>query len=193
MDYLETWIISICTAVFFITAVEMILPKNSIKKYAKFALGLILITVIINPIIKFFDSQYDLEVYAKQANKYLSMDENKTDFAKYKQESIENSVGVFSDNLSNISINELTSIMPNNHFEIDIDVTYNEEISQFIINKVSVGASDSSIKKVKKIQINNTKEVNNSLDVSSEIVSKIKKSLSVLLNVSPEKIYVYKL
>nr|WP_307897887.1 stage III sporulation protein AF [Clostridium botulinum] len=31
----------------------MILPNNSIKKYAKFVLGLILITVVINPIIKY--------------------------------------------------------------------------------------------------------------------------------------------
>ena len=39
---LRNWIISICTAVIFITAVEMIMPNNSFKKYAKFVLGLIL-------------------------------------------------------------------------------------------------------------------------------------------------------
>ncbi|MCD3297735.1 stage III sporulation protein AF, partial [Clostridium botulinum] len=46
---IRQWVISIATAIFFITAVEMILPNNSIKKYAKFVLGLILITVVINP------------------------------------------------------------------------------------------------------------------------------------------------
>lgn len=193
MDYLETWIISICTAVFFITAVEMILPKNSIKKYAKLALGLILVTVILNPIIKLFDKEYDLEVYSRQASEYLSSNEDRTEFVEYRQESIENSMGVFADNLSNICTNELTKILPNSQFEVEINVDYSEEMSQFIINGAKIGVSDSKIKKVKKIQINDSKEVNNTAQVSSEISRKIKKSLSELLNISTEKIKVYKL
>ena len=38
----------------FMTAIEIIAPDNSMKKYIKFVLGLILISVMINPIIKFF-------------------------------------------------------------------------------------------------------------------------------------------
>ena len=49
IEGLKVWITSICTAIFFITAVEMILPDDSLKKYAKFVLGLILITVVISP------------------------------------------------------------------------------------------------------------------------------------------------
>ncbi|GAA0177223.1 stage III sporulation protein AF [Clostridium sediminicola] len=193
MDYLESWIISICTAVFFITAVEMILPKNSIKKYAKLTLGLILVTVILNPIIKLFDREYDLEVYSREASHYLNSNEEKTEFVEYREKSIENSIGVFADKLSNVCNKELKRIIPNCEFDIEINVDYSKELSEFVINWAKIGVSDSKIKKIKKVEINDSKEVNNMGQVNSEISNKIKKSLSQLLNISTEKIKVYKL
>lgn len=53
IETLRAWIVNISTVVLFITAVEMLLPDNSLKKYSKFVLGLILITVLINPLIKY--------------------------------------------------------------------------------------------------------------------------------------------
>ena len=41
----------------------MILPDNNMKKYAKFVLGLILIVVIIKPIIKIFEKDFDFNSY----------------------------------------------------------------------------------------------------------------------------------
>ncbi len=51
MELLNKFVITLVTILIFITAVEMIAPDNSMKKYLKFVLGLILITVILNPIL----------------------------------------------------------------------------------------------------------------------------------------------
>ena len=54
MEYLNNFIITLVATMIFMTAIEIIAPDNSMKKYIKFVLGLILISVMINPIIKFF-------------------------------------------------------------------------------------------------------------------------------------------
>ena len=54
MEYLNNFIITLVATMIFMTSIEIIAPDNSMKKYIKFVLGLILISVMINPIIKFF-------------------------------------------------------------------------------------------------------------------------------------------
>ena len=54
MKYINDFIVTLVIMMIFITAVEIIAPDNSMKKYIKFVLGLILISVMLNPIIYFF-------------------------------------------------------------------------------------------------------------------------------------------
>ena len=54
MEYINNFVITLVATMIFMTAVDIISPDNSMKKYIKFVLGLILISVMINPIIKFF-------------------------------------------------------------------------------------------------------------------------------------------
>ena len=51
MDYINNFVITLVATMIFMTAVEIISPDNSMKKYIKFVLGLILISVMINPIV----------------------------------------------------------------------------------------------------------------------------------------------
>ena len=53
MEYLNNFIITLVATMIFMTSIEIIAPDNSMKKYIKFVLGLILISVMINPIINF--------------------------------------------------------------------------------------------------------------------------------------------
>ncbi|WML35311.1 stage III sporulation protein AF [Clostridium sp. OS1-26] len=85
LQALREWLIGICTAVFFITAVEIILPDNSLKKYAKFVLGLILITVFINPLIKVFDRNFDINTYTSNAIQSFDAKKRKMSFKNIKK------------------------------------------------------------------------------------------------------------
>lgn len=102
IQILKDWIINICIVVFFVTAVEMILPDNKIKKYAKFILGLIIITVLINPIMKIFDGNYNIDVYANKAAETLSKSNYNSDFTKYQETSVNSTLENFNLNLKNL-------------------------------------------------------------------------------------------
>ena len=51
MELLKGFVITLVTTIIFMTAVELIAPDNSMKKYIKFILGLLLISVILTPIV----------------------------------------------------------------------------------------------------------------------------------------------
>ena len=62
IEALGEWIITICVAIFFTTAVQMILPDNSLKKYCNFVLGLIVFVVILGPIVKIFNEDLQINI-----------------------------------------------------------------------------------------------------------------------------------
>ncbi len=101
MEYLRSWLIKICTAVFFITAIEMILPNNSFKKYSKFVLGLILITVFINPIVGLFNKNFDINSYSLKLSQQFEKNQNSNDMEKYKEENLNSTIEEFKLNLQN--------------------------------------------------------------------------------------------
>ena len=96
---LREWLTGICTAVFFIIAVEMILPENSMKKYCKFVLGLILITVFINPIIKVFNRDFNITSYTEKAMESFERDfgtkKSSSEFDEYKKKNISDTIDTF--------------------------------------------------------------------------------------------------
>lgn len=192
LEHLKVWVINICTAVFFITAVEMILPDNKMKKYAKFVLGLILITVIMNPIIKIFNNDFNLESYVNSASKYFEEKEYTKDYDKYKISSIDNTVNVFSKNLENLCIEKLREKFPKDNYEVIVDAGYDTEKENFVINTINVGITEGKVKKIKKIKINDSKEVSSSEIEDYKKSNIIKEYLSQLMNVPTDKIKVYK-
>ena len=54
MELIKGFITTLVTTLIFITAIELVGPDNSMKKYLKFVMGLILVAVLLNPIVKFF-------------------------------------------------------------------------------------------------------------------------------------------
>ena len=72
MELIKGFVTTLVTTLIFITAIELVGPDNSMKKYLKFVMGLILVAVLLNPIVKFFSQgetvltsiidQYDKEI-----------------------------------------------------------------------------------------------------------------------------------
>lgn len=194
LQTLREWLISICTAVFFITAVEIILPDNSMKKYAKFVLGLILITVFINPIIKLFDRNFDINTYT--ASVIENFDEKKTEneFKQYKEKNLNSTIEVFKLNLQTSCEKKLKEKYPDSNYKVKVDASYDSENDKLIIKDIKVGVKEGSIEKIKKIQIgSDAKSVNSTDNIDSEKSTDIKKYLSNELNVSKDVIQIYKL
>ena len=68
MEYIKSFIETLVTIIILFSAIELISPNNSMKKYIKFVLGLILIVVMLSPIIDFFTEGED--PYKKKPGSY---------------------------------------------------------------------------------------------------------------------------
>ncbi len=190
---LRDWIISICTAVIFITAVEMILPSNSFKKYAKFVLGLILIAVLINPIIKVFDKNYNMEQLVNKAVKYVDTKEYEDSYGKYKNSSMTKTMDTFKLNLEKAVEGKLKEMFPSNSYTIEASVAYDDKNESIYVKKLKVGVKDGRITAVKKVDISTKGNVENtSQSLNDERSRLIKDYLSTELKLSASSIEIYK-
>ncbi|MBD5639780.1 stage III sporulation protein AF [Clostridium botulinum] len=195
LQWLKEWITNIAVAVFFITAIEMLLPKNNIKKYGKFVLGLILITVILNPIIKIFNKDYNISQYADKATASFNNAEYKNDFDKYKKKNREETLNNFKANLQNQTKKKLEEKFPENKYEVNVAIAYDEEKDNLQIKSMDVGVKGNKIEKIKKVnKINIGNNENGKEDKKTfEGEGKIKQFISNEFKVSSGVIKVYKL
>jgi len=194
IESLKVWVTNITIAIFFITAVEMILPDNNMRKYAKFVLGLMLIVVIINPIIKIFDKNFDLTAYATKATSYMESNTSLTDIKKYKDINIVNTTENFKKNLENQCVTNLEQTYPENKYNADIKVVYDSKNQVFNINTVQIEIVDKGVVNIKNIEINTKSvSVSNKNILNDQQGNKIKKLLSTELKISNNAITVYKL
>ena len=194
IELLKVWITNITIAVFFITAVEMILPDNSMKKYAKFVLGLMLIVVIINPIMKMFDKNFDINSYSSKATSYMESSTASVDIKKYKDINIINTTENFKKNLENECLLSLEETYPENKYNADIQIVYDSKDGTFDIKNVEIEIVEKGVQNIKNIVIN-TKSVNvgNKNVLQDEQGNKIKKLLSSKFKIPNAAITVYKL
>ncbi|NFC55849.1 stage III sporulation protein AF [Clostridium botulinum] len=195
LQWLKEWITNIAVAVFFITAIEMLLPKNNIKKYGKFVLGLILITVILNPIIKIFNKDYNISQYVEKATASFNNVDYKNDFDKYKKKNREETLNNFKANLQNQTKKRLEEKFPENKYEVNVEIAYDEEKDNLEIKSMDVGVKGNKIEKIKKVnKINIGSNENGKEDKKGfEGEGKIKQFISNEFKVSSEVIKVYKL
>jgi len=183
---------SICTAVFFITAVEMILPNNDLKKYAKFVLGIILITVFLNPIIKIFDSNFSIAAYSDSFSNIVSNKEYSNSLQEYKNKNIEETLKVFEENLKIDCEKKLKEKYPEDSFTVNVNASYNEKKGSYEVKNVKIGIKEGSIEKIKRVQIGqNVKSVDSLNSEVKKQCTLVKTYISNELKLSLDNIEVY--
>ncbi|NFG23306.1 stage III sporulation protein AF [Clostridium botulinum] len=193
MNLLKELVTTLVTALIFITAIELISPNNGMKKYLKFILGLVLITIILNPIVKIISSGqnniYDSisnyeDVFSNYQNHIKSSEENELKDGDLRKQAFEEN---FNKNCESV----LKSQYPNKKFKSDVECTVNFNSMIFDIKKIKVGISEKSVSKIKKVIINkNDKSYDDNQNSQyKEVVTFISKQLDI----PKEKIEVYKI
>lgn len=189
MELIKGFVVTLVTTLIFITAVEIIGPDNSMKKYLKFVMGLILISVILNPIISFFTNGESIITSA--IDKYENDIFEESDDNEEESESGSLKQTSFKENFNRNCVNLLSKEYKNMDFKCDIDCNVDFQNPNLVINEVKVGVKDKGIRKVqnvKKVDINDTSEEEIILD---ETLEKVRDFLSDELSVDKEKIIVY--
>ena len=189
MEYIKSFIETLVTIIILFSAIELISPNNSMKKYIKFVLGLILIVVMLNPIIDFFTEGEDKIVSTiKEYENILSKDtKSSSDVA------VSNEVeDVFVENLNKNSANELAEAFPDYTFVCNIDCNIDLSNYSYNISHAKIGISTGKIQDVEKIE---KVEISNDNQTESKVYSddeqKIVSYVSNMLGVSEEKIEIY--
>lgn len=189
MEYIKSFIETLVTIIILFSAIELISPNNSMKKYIKFVLGLILIVVMLNPIIDFFTEGEDKIVSTiKEYENILS-----TDTKTSSDVAVSNEVeDVFIENLNKNSAAELAEAFPDYTFVFNIDCNIDLSNYSYNISHAKIGISTGKIQDVEKIE---KVEISNDNQTESKVYSddeqKIVSYVSNMLGVSEEKIEIY--
>ena len=190
MEYINNFVITLVATMIFMTAVEIISPDNSMKKYIKFVLGLILISVMINPIVKFFTGG-EQELVNTIKNYESIFYEDKTNET---EESIGKSqIESFKNNLNSNCDNLLKEKFSEKDFKSNVECEIDLENMTYSIDSLEVGVKDEGIKLVDsiKIDINEESEETVSKDGAVENEEEIKNYLSEVFKIPKEKIKLY--
>ena len=191
MEYLNNFIITLVATMIFMTSIEIIAPDNSMKKYIKFVLGLILISVMINPIIKFFTGgEQEVINRIKRYEDMLNLGVTNEGESK---EVIEKQKEAFKSNLNSNCDNLLKEKFSDKDFKSDINCNINLSDMTYSIDSLEVGVRENGIRLVDKIRINVNDEseeaVSNNEKIDNE--EEIKNYLSELFKIPIEKIKLY--
>lgn len=187
MEELRGFVTTLVTMLILMTAIELVAPDNSMKKYLKFVLGLIFIAVMLSPIVHIFTRGE--ENISVQIQKYIDLSENQTVEVSNKNN---NNEDVFKENLEENCNRVLKEKFIDKEFVSEIDCNVDMENISYSINKIKIGVSDKGVSKIQKVIIN-TKE---NTDINEEKVNnedEIINYVSEILKVTKDKIEVYKL
>lgn len=189
VDTLKDWIVNLCSVVIFITAAEMLLPKNNIKKYSRFAFGLILISVLISPVLKLFDSKYNVNTYSQKAVSYFNDKEYSSDLNSYKDKSEQDTLRVFEKNLEKLCEEDLKQKFNRYNFKVKASAGYDKDNTSIVIKSLNVDVSNGGIESIKKVDISIGQKYRVSGSTTGESVQ-IKQFLNNELNIPQEIITV---
>lgn len=191
MEYIKDFIIALVSTIIFITAVEIISPDKPIKKYIKFVLNLILVSVLLTPIVYIFTKGEDKIVNSiKSYEEYLF----EGDGIASSELATEEREEAFKENLNKNCNKILQDEFTNEKFDCEVIGTLDMNNMTYTIEKVNVGVKDNKIKLIEKVTIDTSKtaeaistddEVKNSEEIILYLTEK--------LNIDKEKIDVYKM
>ena len=191
MEYIKNFIVTLVTTIIFITAIEIISPDKPIKKYIKFVLNLILVSVLLSPIVYLFTKGEGeiidtIEKYEQYF--YDGVDTSSSNLITDERQE------AFKENLNKNCNNMLEEQFSDKDFDCEVIGTLDLDSMTYKIDRVSVGVKDNKVKLIEKITIDTSKSTEamstaDEIENSDEIISYLMEQL----NISREKIEVYKM
>lgn len=192
MEEIKGFVITLVTMLILISAIELISPENSMKKYIRFVLGCILIAVMISPIMNFLGDGEELIV--SKIDSYLSMTKEETEVLSSYEESKDTRSEVVLNNIEDNLNMLLKEQYSDSEFKVKIQGDIDMDNIEYSIEKIEVGVKDKGILNIEKIVIN--EEESTEVSTNSENVKdkqEIIEFLKYTLKISEDKISVYRL
>ena len=192
MEKLKGLVATLTAVLIFISAVEILAPDKKMKKYISFVLGLILISTILNPIVKFItNGEKSVLQGIENYETVFSMNQNKvnTDGSTSYEGSMDNEDArkkAFINNFNKNCDSMLKNKFDNMTFksEVDCDVDFNNV--NINIKKLKIGIKNKNIQKIEKVEIGSEKS-----DILRKEYKDVISYVSSEFDVPQEKIEIY--
>lgn len=191
IESLKGLVTTLTSMLVFIGAIEIIAPDNKMKKYIKFILGLILITVILNPILNFISNGEEniLSTLSKYERSISNEEVYKEDINVFNNKKNDNEAikNTFIENFNKNCDKLLKDKFKNMTFKSEVECDDDFNSMSYDIKKLKIGINDNKVKKIEiGIERDNKREDS---DEYEEVVDFISDELEI----SKEKIEIYEL
>lgn len=151
MEFIKEYSITIITGLIFITIIFSIIPDNSMKKYVKFVLSLLLMSIFLSPIFSLVNK--DLQVFNFESKLDYLLEDSKTDYKNYEINRIEETKKTFSENVNKLIKDSLIKEYGISNIIVNSKVDYNIK-NKFVISNIYVKFKSNNVKKVDKVGSN---------------------------------------
>lgn len=169
MNELKNYINTIVVAMVFITFIEILMPDSSMKKYTKIVLGLLVMTIILNPVLNFLKKDFSLAGYSFKYQNQLNSIYLKKQASEYNDKQSEQISKLYRINLENQIAQTVKKEANIKNLKVDVDIVDDVKSDNFgQIKKISLVIYDGikSVEKIEKIDIGSSREVKSQMDSS---------------------------
>ncbi|AMB90330.1 MULTISPECIES: stage III sporulation protein AF [Bacillus] len=197
MSFLTEWITSIILFILFAIVIDLLLPNSSMQKYAKMVVSLLLIVVMLNPIFALFRADPDQIFSEIMKGKDQAQSEEIKNQMNLEKKEIQASQRAYI--LKQMAVQlEKSAKEPlekesyeMKHVEVLADEEHldqNMEADQFRIKAVLVPLTGDSVETVAKVDIDLSRQKEESAGASAKEMARVKETLADVWNTRPEHI-----
>lgn len=192
-EFFRSWIMNIVSAIIFVVFVEMVITTEKFKKYVKLVTGLVLMIIIINPIVTLFNKDFSLDSLTIQS--FNSFEQKDIQSKAPQLDDMKNAqiAVIFKQKLTEQVRDQILRIQEIEDVKASIVIDENPnsktfgEIHEIEIISIKPRQKPVDGKVVQKVDIDISKK---KVQLSEDIIQKVKEKLSNVYEIPNEKIYI---
>lgn len=181
VEFLVSWAEQLIIALVIIIMLEMVIPNSSYRKYIKIILGIFILYVIFNPLIKNKVKKIDIEEEIRRQTNSINITTNPSATLSYNNQIETVYKQKFRESLSSTLIQKGYELIT---MYLDIDYMQNDIKTNKLECKIA------KLQESKNINIEKIKISEKKLDISEGEIEEIKKEISNTYNIELSKIFI---
>jgi stage III sporulation protein AF len=187
LNSIYTWVNTIIVAVVFVTFIDILMPSGSIKKYAKLVLGLLVMTIILQPVLTFLKKDYSLSGYSFKIQSQMDTSLIQKESEGYSQKQQESVSKLYKENLEKRMEDDINRLTGQSGSKVSLVIAEDVKAQNFgEIKKVTVYLKNSvkTVEKVGKVEIGDKKTQDSNKNQTPQN-DDLKNKISALYNIDP--------
>ncbi|MDI6618150.1 MAG: stage III sporulation protein AF [Clostridiales bacterium] len=191
MDILNKWIYTIVVIMILAAFLDILMPNSSMKKYTRLVLGLLIMSVILQPVLKIMNKNYSFSLDSSKYESQLSNEYMKNQTENYSTKQSLEVVKLYKQNLEKeIGDQVKKEIGSDRDITVEVGIIDDEKNKNYLaLDNITIHIGK-LIKQVDKVVINDD-ESGKADKGGSESFKELKKHISAIYNIDADKVRVY--